>query len=300
MARLGLADLRAALDRQERADPPDRRAARELSWTNGQFDCAALIAEAELRRGRLSEAEHALADMRLDLDDADLERATSFWRLRSDLATRRGRTADAVAFAVRAWRLVPGLAPFQKRVDDAWAAAGLGPEGKAAWDESFADAPGTPSSARWKTVERPLPAFELTDYSGRQWTLADLAGHVVLLNAWATWCGPCKQELPWLERLHERIATRDDVIVLTLNVDENPTLVPAFVQQLGLTVPVLSAADLVTRIGDQGYPATWIVDASGVIRREALGFPPDGEAWMNEALRLLDEVAGRSQTPAGP
>lgn len=154
----------------------------------------------------------------------------------------------------------------------------------------------------WEDRDEPLAAFELSDLSGATWTPADLAGKTVLLNAWATWCGPCRLELPMLQTLHERLADRDDVAVVLLNSDSDLGGVEPFVRKEGLTMPVLLAGDWMTEtFGTFVLPTSWIVDGSGRVRAQQVGFGtlPEGgaEAWVDELLEKLESIA-TAQPPA--
>src|SRR6059058_4229592 len=84
------------------------------------------------------------------------------------------------------------------------------------------------------------PGFHATDLrTGRPTTLADYRGKVVLLNVWATWCEPCRVEMPSLERLHRRLAGTDFRVV-SVSIDEDgDSVVAAFARQLGLTFDIL-------------------------------------------------------------
>jgi cytochrome c-type biogenesis protein len=67
-----------------------------------------------------------------------------------------------------------------------------------------------------------MPSFELADLSGKIWKLKTVQGRSVLINVWATWCGPCNAELPHLQKLYEALKDRPDLQILTFNVDEAP------------------------------------------------------------------------------
>jgi thiol-disulfide isomerase/thioredoxin len=130
-----------------------------------------------------------------------------------------------------------------------------------AWKGSRHNATESTASSEWKKPTDPMPSFELSDFSGRIWRLKDLAGKTVLVSAWATWCGPCRLELVFLENFYERVKDRPDIQVLTLNIDEDPGLVQPFMKQKGYTFPVLSAASL-AEVQDL-IPRTWVVNSRG-------------------------------------
>jgi thiol-disulfide isomerase/thioredoxin len=143
----------------------------------------------------------------------------------------------------------------------------------------------------WSSTERQMPLFSLTDVNGRTWTLADFKGKTTLINFWATWCGPCVAEMPYLEKLHRRLKDQPKVQLLTLSVDENPGLIVPFLRTGSYTFPAIPAQHFVQdTLRLNGYPANWIVDPDGVVRRvhgAGLGEP---ERWLNW---VYDSLVGK-------
>jgi len=142
-----------------------------------------------------------------------------------------------------------------------------------------------------------MPAFQLVDLEGRKWTQADLAGKTAFINVWATWCPPCRREMPDLQKLWERVRTRPDVVLFTFNVDEAPEVVAPFVAKAGYTFPVLLAHDFVrNELKVQGIPRNWVVDRSGVWRADEIGFEEaDAERWIDDAeARIAAALNGAS------
>jgi len=145
----------------------------------------------------------------------------------------------------------------------------------------------------------PAPNFRLTDLSGREYRLSDLRGKIVFLNLWATWCPPCRDEMPSMERLHRRLAG-DDFIILAVSEDaQGARAVAPFVQQLGLTFPVLLDADgnLPRKYGVTGYPETFVIDRAGRVIQHVIG-PED---WGSDQMylyfqRLIEQPV---DTPTG-
>jgi thiol-disulfide isomerase/thioredoxin len=140
----------------------------------------------------------------------------------------------------------------------------------------------------WSTAERKVPGFSLSDLAGRVWTLADLRGKTTLINFWATWCGPCIAEMPYLEKLHHRFKDQASVQLLTLNVDENPGVVAPFLRTGNYTFPVAPAGQFVQNtLQVNGYPTNWVVDPDGVVRRmhaAGLGEPDRWVEWVYNSL----------------
>lgn len=128
----------------------------------------------------------------------------------------------------------------------------------------------TPAPAA--VVGAPAPDFTLTDVAGNDITLSELKGQVVLINFWATWCGPCRVEMPALQRRYEAFKDQG-FTVLAVNFDEPATDVSAFAQSLNLTFTVLlDPGGVVNELYHmRGYPSSFIVDRSGVIKQLHIG-----------------------------
>jgi peroxiredoxin len=115
------------------------------------------------------------------------------------------------------------------------------------------------------------PDFDLKSLSGEKVSLRDFGGKIVLLNFWATWCAPCRIEMPAIQSRFEQ--HRSELEVLAINFDEPSDQVQAFVQELGLTFTVLlDPGGEVQRLYQiRGYPTTYIVDESGVVAIQHIG-----------------------------
>lgn len=140
-------------------------------------------------------------------------------------------------------------------------------------------------------LDAPAPPIVGTTIRGEPLALADLRGKVVLINVWATWCDPCREELPDLQALHARLSPRG-LVVLGVSVDaaREATTVRNMVSGLGLTYPVIH--DAANRIGAPykivGYPASFVVDREGVVRWRRDGLiPPDDPELMDVLERTL-------------
>jgi cytochrome c biogenesis protein CcmG/thiol:disulfide interchange protein DsbE len=135
-------------------------------------------------------------------------------------------------------------------------------------------------------VER-TPAYTVALRDGRIWTQDSLHGRVVLVNVWATWCAPCRVEMPALQQLADSYA-EDGVIVLGLSVDRGPAAdVDAFLADRDITYPVAIVDDETVRAfgGVRGYPTSLLLDRTGVIRHSVLG--PIGPLTLRPAIRRL-------------
>jgi peroxiredoxin len=138
---------------------------------------------------------------------------------------------------------------------------------------------GASSETRSGVVEgRRAVDFSLDGLDGRPVSLADFAGKVVLINFWASWCGPCELEMPDIQKQYE--AHKDEgLAVIAVNSGESPADVKKFVDKYGLTFPVV--IDARGQVGAQyraaGLPMSLFVDRDGVIQVRHLGYMSDGQ-----------------------
>lgn len=183
----------------------------------------------------------------------------------------RGRPNDRVLDGAReVWRLSGGS-------EDLWAL----------WSMPLERAAREITDSRWEQPRKPLPAFELTDLSGRKWNSKALEGKTLFLNVWATWCGPCVAELPHFQKLYERTKDRDDLAVFSLNIDDDVGLVEPFLREKGLSFPALLAASYVSRtVETLAVPQTWIVDKKGLWLWQQLGYDGDPD-WERSMLAKI-------------
>jgi thiol-disulfide isomerase/thioredoxin len=116
-----------------------------------------------------------------------------------------------------------------------------------------------------REVPEPLPApgLDLSDLAGTPFTLAQLEGQVVLVNFWATWCPPCRKEMPALQRLSQRLGG-EPFMVLGVNVGEDPERIEDFLQSLPLPpgFPILldRSGDASRAWGVRVIPTTWVIE----------------------------------------
>lgn len=135
----------------------------------------------------------------------------------------------------------------------------------------LADGP-TATPAPAPIVGAPAPDFTLTALDGQAVTLSALKGQVVLINFWATWCSPCRYEMPAIQKRYD--AYKDQgLVVLAVDFDEAEDVVADFVRDMGLTFTVL--LDPGGQVNEQyrvrGYPTTYVVDRAGMITRLHIG-----------------------------
>ena len=120
-------------------------------------------------------------------------------------------------------------------------------------------------------ANQPTPVLDLTDLQGQRWSNANLKGRAVVLNFWATWCAPCKEELPSLQTLHE--LGGGDPVVIGVNVRETASHVKRFIAATGMTFPVVldPQGELAKRFGVSAYPTSLLIAPDGQIRWRILG-----------------------------
>lgn len=131
------------------------------------------------------------------------------------------------------------------------------------------------TEARAGEIGSRLPAFSVTDLSGHPLSSAQLRGKVVLVDFWATWCEPCKREMPGYQRLWDRYRTQGFAVVgfkATMMQDTEPPLV--FAREVGVRYPLAVASPQISGAfgGIQGLPTTFIYDREGILRQKIIGF----------------------------
>jgi len=131
-------------------------------------------------------------------------------------------------------------------------------------------------------VGQPAPDFVLMDVNGHAIRLSDLRGQVVLVNFWATWCIPCRQELPAIEQVYSEQRDRG-FTALEVNEQESPADVESFASQIGATPPIVldSAASVLAQYRFKGLPDSVLVDPQGTVRSVSYG-PLSRETLLRE------------------
>jgi len=149
----------------------------------------------------------------------------------------------------------------------------------------------------------PAPDFELTSLDGKQVKLSDFRGKAVLLNFWATWCSPCKVEMPWFVDLQKKYGN-DGLVVLGVAMDDSDTpKIAQFASELGVNYLVLLGTDKVSEAyGNVEFlPTSFYIDREGRIVGKGTGLLGRSEVEENVQKALASRVVGliHAHTPPG-
>lgn len=146
--------------------------------------------------------------------------------------------------------------------------------------------PGQSGTAGGTDVEQPkmqgkqAPGFTLQTVDGKKVSLSDYKGRPVVVNFWATWCGPCKVEMPWFEEFRKQYAAQGfEVLGLTDDVDEGKEKIAKVAGKIGVTYPILMTDGKVQEAygGLEVLPMSFYVDKNGLIVAETAGLGPKDE-----------------------
>lgn len=146
---------------------------------------------------------------------------------------------------------------------------------------------------------KPAPDFDLPSLGGKNVRLADLKGKVLFINIWATWCLPCREEMPSMEKLY-RLLKGPDFEMIGISVDKDPEKsVAPFVKELGLTFPILldPKSETAAKYKITGVPETYLVAPNGIIIHHLIGPAKWDRPDVVEALKKLVELSGKTETP---
>ena len=141
---------------------------------------------------------------------------------------------------------------------------------------------------------KPVPKLELNDLAGKPWSLASMRGQVVVMNFWATWCEPCRSEMPSLELLAARLE-HEGVTVVAVNYQEPIPAIRRFLEVQPVTLPILldRNGEATNAWTPRVFPSTVLIDRSGQPRSVVLGELD----WTGAAARdLLDPLVARPKT----
>jgi thiol-disulfide isomerase/thioredoxin len=234
-----------------------------------------------------------------ELDNFTSDKAegrSAVWAAKAMFAEVEGRNLDALlmyqaAIGSRPSDFNPGkkdeLAESENRL---WKELGGSSASRDLWEKK-AKISEVATEGRWQTPTKAMSGWELTDLQGHTWKMASLGGKTVLINVWASWCGPCQGELPQFQKIYDQLKDRPDFQVISFNIDDEIGKVEPFIRQQGYTFPVLLARSYVDDLlGSVGIPQVWIVDARGKWLWEQLGIGPDRGKWRESVLEKIESA----------
>lgn len=161
---------------------------------------------------------------------------------------------------------------------------------------------GQPAPREGTRVGFVAPSFNLERLEGGMSSSSEFRGKVVLLNFWATWCGPCRAEMPSLEALSHEFPSQDFVVIGISSDYEGGQIVRPFMESFGLTFPILLDPEMAVndRYEVRAIPATIILDRQGVIRHKFFGAMDWNTVKNKDLVRaLVAEPVGAAGRPLG-
>jgi thiol-disulfide isomerase/thioredoxin len=290
-------------------DAESSAAQRDTWYLYGYFP----LAEALTRLGQLSSAANTLLQIENKIDNtrpregassgerfrhAELE--ARFWYLKGLYDEAEGRNLDALisyrnsigAFPIRR----PGPDRRDEVMQDAqrlWKQLGGTTQG---WNDWAAQSSlgnfyaGAGGSNAWSQLARARPGLVLTDSLGTKWKPEELSKRVTFVTVWASWCGPCRAELPFVEKLFLHFKGRGDITVLALNIDDDPKAMDVALKELNVTLPSVAAQDFAHElVPTMALPTNWLITPS---KTEMFERNATREAWLEEAIKACEGTAG--------
>ena len=171
----------------------------------------------------------------------------------------------------------------------------------ALWSTSCSNRREAKASMKQEKDRKTAPEFALKDANGQTVHLADYKGKVVLLDFWATWCGPCKIEIPWFMEFEQQFKDKG-FAVLGVSMDEDGwTAVKPYLQQLKVNYRIVLGND---KVGDayggvDSLPTTFLIDRHGRIAATHVGLSGGKEDFKSDIVHLLETPNASSRVPAG-
>jgi thiol-disulfide isomerase/thioredoxin len=268
------------------------------------------LAEAYVKLGRVTDAKDSVSQIEDKLakvrprDGASAEEKfrynemeARYWDIKGQLAEKEGRKLDALVDYRTSMTLYPPRRPradtrdeVMARAQHLWKEMGGTDRGWSDWATTASLLnfnAGSGGANAWKTLAAAKPGITLTDFVGKTWTTADLASKTTLVAIWATWCGPCREELPYFAKLYEKYKDRNDVAVLALNVDEDPKAMETYLKKNGLQVPSIAARDFAYDfLPVMAIPSNWLITPE---KSQMLTSNYDtGEQWLEIAAKAIE------------
>lgn len=135
-------------------------------------------------------------------------------------------------------------------------------------------------------IGKPAPDFILRDLKGNQVSLSDFRGQPVVLNFWATWCMPCRVEIPSLEALHTKYKDQG-VVIIGANTETDYMKVKQFAQPRISYMVLLDGRTQSEAYDIRGIPCTYYIDQKGIVRHRSVGFAPGDEVAIEKKIKEL-------------
>ncbi len=159
---------------------------------------------------------------------------------------------------------------------------------------------GPAKSTKPASDRKPAPEFSLKDADGRTVKLSDYRGKVVLLNFWATWCGPCKFEIPWFKEFEQKNKDRGLAVLGVAMDEEGWDVVKPFLSSLQVNYRILLGNEQVSQLygGVESLPTTFLIDREGRIASVHVGLVSKSD-YEHEIEQLLSATSGASSRVAG-
>jgi thiol-disulfide isomerase/thioredoxin len=290
-------------------DAESSAAQRDTWYLFGYFP----LAEALTRLGQLPSAANALLQIENKIDNTRPQEGASsgekfrhaelearFWYLKGLYDAAEGRKLDALISYRNSIATFPVRRPRPDRRDEVmqdaqrlWKQLGGTTQG---WNDWAAQSSlrnfyaGSGKGNVWNELARAKPDFVFTDSLGNQWKPEELSKKVTFVNVWASWCGPCRAELPYVEKLYQHFKGRGDVVVLALNIDDNPKAMDVALKEIKVTLPSVAAQDFAYElVPTMALPANWIITPTKTEMFEKGGTL---EGWLEEAIKACEGTAG--------
>ncbi len=145
------------------------------------------------------------------------------------------------------------------------------------------------NSSQGITENIKAPDFSLKDVGGNPFTLSDHSGKVKIIDFWATWCPPCRMEIPDFQSLHDKYPG-DKFLMIGISLDDNSEIVKKFLGEYKVTYPVVMGNEEIANAygGIRGIPTTFVVDKEGNIYKKYIGYT-EGKVFERDILALLDK-----------
>jgi len=225
-----------------------------------------------------------------------------FWFVSGLYAEKGGRKIDALVDYRNSISQYPPRRPRPDRRDEVMASAQrlwkeLGGTAQG-WNDWAAHSSltnfntGTGASNAWAKLAAASPALVLTDVLGHSWKPQDLAKKTTFVTLWASWCSPCRAELPYFEKLYHRFQDREDVAILALNVDDDPALMGRALAELKVSVPSVAARDFAySMLPTMAIPANWLITPGKT--QMLTGDYRTLDQWLAVTTDAIEEAAKR-------